>query len=58
LGIGAEGDCVQGGGAVPGAYLARIHGVIAEILVSHIPVLVADLAIVMSILLQLDILML
>ena len=39
--IGAEGDGVQCCRPVPGADLACVDGVVAEILVGHIPVLVA-----------------
>ena len=41
-----EGDCVQSGGAVPGADFTGIHGIVAEVLIGHIPVLVPDQAVV------------
>ena len=44
--IRAEGDGIQGGGAVPGADLTGIDGIIAEVLVGDIPVLVSDQAVV------------
>ena len=44
ISIRAEGDGIQGGGTVTGADLPGIHGVIAKVLVSDIPVLVPDQA--------------
>ena len=44
IGIGAEGDGVEGGGTMSSADLTSIHGIIAEILVSDIPVFVPDQA--------------
>ena len=40
--IWAEGDCVQGGGGVPGADLPSIDGVVAKVLVVDIAVLIPD----------------
>jgi len=44
--IGSEGHRIQGGSAVPGTDLTSIDGIVAEVLVGHIPVLVTDQAVV------------
>ena len=46
VGVRAEGDGVQGGGAVPGADLTGVDSIVAEVLVSDVPVFVPDQAVV------------
>ena len=46
VGIGVEGDGVQGCGIVTSTDLAGIDSIVAKILISHIPVFIVDQAVV------------